>query len=157
MPDSKSKTAWEAENVIQVKVKVNRNQDPELYELLTKAPSKSGLARDMMNQAIRKNGELIKEENMENYYVTAVVTRPMTSSEGNHIAVAGRIYKGRCKTVVQADSPEEAIAAGAEIIRTSLDGSGLRASDFGCISVAWAEKLGDTGIYDVYQSPEAFR
>lgn len=57
MPDSKSKTAWEAQNVIQVKVKVNRNQDPELYELLSKAPSRSGLARDLMNQAIRKNDE----------------------------------------------------------------------------------------------------
>lgn len=54
MPDPKSKTAWETENVIQVKVKVNRNQDPELYDLLSKAPSKSGLARDLMNQAIRK-------------------------------------------------------------------------------------------------------
>lgn len=54
MPDSKSKTAWEAKNVIQVKVKINRNQDPELYELFTKAPSKSGLARDLMNQAIKQ-------------------------------------------------------------------------------------------------------
>ena len=59
MPDSKSKTAWEAENVIQVKVKVNRNQDPELYELLSKAPSRSGLARDLMNSAIKKNGGII--------------------------------------------------------------------------------------------------
>lgn len=53
MPDSKSKTAWEAKNVIQVKVKVNRNQDPELYELLSSAPSRSGLARDLLNQAIK--------------------------------------------------------------------------------------------------------
>lgn len=55
MPDPKSKTAWESENVIQVLVKINRNQDPELYDLLTKAPSKSGLVRDLMNQAIRKD------------------------------------------------------------------------------------------------------
>lgn len=57
MPDSKSKTAWEAENVIQVKVKVNRNQDPELYKLMQQADSKSGLARDLMNQAIKENWE----------------------------------------------------------------------------------------------------
>lgn len=57
MPDSKSKTAWEAQNVIQVKVKINRNQDPELYALFTRAESRSGLARDLMNQAIRKNDE----------------------------------------------------------------------------------------------------
>lgn len=61
MPDSKSKTAWEAQNVIQVKVKINRNQDPELYELFTKAPSKSGLARDLMTQAIKKGGSTIYE------------------------------------------------------------------------------------------------
>lgn len=54
MADSQAKTAWERENVIQVKVKVNRNQDPELFNLLQRAESKSGLARDLMNQAINK-------------------------------------------------------------------------------------------------------
>lgn len=54
MPDPKSKTAWESENMIKITVKINRNRDPELYELLTKAPSKSGLARDLMNQAIKQ-------------------------------------------------------------------------------------------------------
>ena len=48
MADSRAKTAWEKENVIQVKVKINRNQDPELYDLLQQAVSKSGLARDLM-------------------------------------------------------------------------------------------------------------
>lgn len=57
MADSRAKTAWEKENVIQVKVKINRNQDPELYELLSKAPSKSGLARDLMNRAIKMEVE----------------------------------------------------------------------------------------------------
>lgn len=54
MVDSQAKTAWEKENVIQVKVKVNRNQDPELFDLLQQAVSKSGLARDLMKQAINK-------------------------------------------------------------------------------------------------------
>lgn len=54
MPDSKSKTAWEAQNVIQVKVKINRNQDPDLYALFASAESRSGLARDLLNQAIRE-------------------------------------------------------------------------------------------------------
>lgn len=52
MADSQAKTAWEKENVIQVKVKVNRNQDPELFDLLQQASSKSGLARDLMKQAL---------------------------------------------------------------------------------------------------------
>lgn len=55
MADSQAKTAWEKENVIQVKVKVNRNQDPELFDLLQQAVSKSGLARDLMKQAIIKS------------------------------------------------------------------------------------------------------
>lgn len=57
MPDAKSKVRWEAENVLKIGLKINRNQDPELYDLLSKAPSRSGLARDLMNQAIRKNDE----------------------------------------------------------------------------------------------------
>lgn len=63
MADAKSKVRWEAENVIKIGLKINRNQDPELYELLSKAPSRSGLARDLMNQAIRgndKNHETIR-------------------------------------------------------------------------------------------------
>ena len=54
MTDSHAKTAWEKENVIQVKIKVNRNQDPELFDLLQQAVSRSGLARDLMKQAIAK-------------------------------------------------------------------------------------------------------
>lgn len=46
------KTTWERENVIQVKVKVNRNQDPELFALLQQAESKSGTARDLMKKAL---------------------------------------------------------------------------------------------------------
>lgn len=52
MTDSQAKTTWERENVIQVKVKVNRNQDPELFALLQQAESRSGIARDLMKKAI---------------------------------------------------------------------------------------------------------
>lgn len=57
MPDLKSKTAWEKENVLSIHIKINRNQDPELFELLTKAASKSGAARDLMNQAIKQQSQ----------------------------------------------------------------------------------------------------
>ena len=56
MADAKSKVRWEAENVLKIGLKINRNQDPELYELLSKAPSRSGLARGLMNQAIKMGG-----------------------------------------------------------------------------------------------------
>lgn len=53
MRDHPSKSAWEHENVIKVTVKVNRNRDPELYEVLSKADSKSGLARELMSKGIK--------------------------------------------------------------------------------------------------------
>ena len=51
MADHPSKTKWEAENVIKLMVKVNRNQDPELYELFTgEQGSKSTLAKQLMRE-----------------------------------------------------------------------------------------------------------
>ena len=52
--DHPSKTRWEAENVIKVGLKINRNQDPELYELLTKADNKSAVIRDLLQKAMDK-------------------------------------------------------------------------------------------------------
>ena len=53
--DHPSKTAWEKENVIQVVLKVNRNQDPELFNLLQQAESKSGAVRELLRQAMKQN------------------------------------------------------------------------------------------------------
>ena len=54
MPDHPSKTKWEAQNVIKLTVKVNRNQDPELYELFTREQgSKSALAKQLMREAAK--------------------------------------------------------------------------------------------------------
>ena len=52
MPDHPSKSRWEKENTVQVVIKINRNQDPELYELLTKAESKSGTARELLRAGL---------------------------------------------------------------------------------------------------------
>ena len=41
--------------MIQVVLKVNRNQDPELFQLLQQAESKSGTVRDLLRQAISKD------------------------------------------------------------------------------------------------------
>ena len=54
MADHPSKVRWEQDNVIKLTVKINKNQDPELFDLLQQAESKSGLARDLMKQAISK-------------------------------------------------------------------------------------------------------
>ena len=50
--DHPSKTRWERENTVQVVIKINRNQDPDLYELLTKAASKYGTARDLLRAGL---------------------------------------------------------------------------------------------------------
>ena len=53
--DHPSKTRWEAENVIQVVLKINRNQDPELFHLLQQAESKAGTVRDLLRRALKKD------------------------------------------------------------------------------------------------------
>lgn len=50
--DHPSKTRWEAENVIKVGLKINRNQDPELFALLTKAENKAGIIRDLLRAGL---------------------------------------------------------------------------------------------------------
>jgi len=52
MADHPSKTRWEAENVIKVGLKINRNQDPELFELLTKAENKAGVIRELLRAGL---------------------------------------------------------------------------------------------------------
>ena len=52
--DSEAKINWERENVIKLTVKINRNQDPELFELFTKEQgSRGALAKLLMNQGIQ--------------------------------------------------------------------------------------------------------
>jgi hypothetical protein len=50
--DHPSKSRWEADNMVQITVKINRNQDPELFALLQQAESKSGLVRDLLRKAL---------------------------------------------------------------------------------------------------------
>ena len=48
MRDHPSKTRWEAENVLVARVKVNRNQDPELYQYLKETESQSKATRELL-------------------------------------------------------------------------------------------------------------
>lgn len=54
MAESEAKRRWSAENTICVNLRINRNQDPELFELLTKADNKSAVIRELLNQALPK-------------------------------------------------------------------------------------------------------
>lgn len=54
--DHPSKTNWERENVIKLTIKINRNQDPELYELFTREQgSRSAHAKDLMRKGLEAN------------------------------------------------------------------------------------------------------
>ena len=46
MADHPSKIRWEKENVIKVAVKVNKNQDPDLYQSCSDAPEQESPAED---------------------------------------------------------------------------------------------------------------
>ena len=53
MADHPAKIRWEAANVVKLTVKINRNQDPELFELFTREQgSKGALAKDLMKKGI---------------------------------------------------------------------------------------------------------
>ena len=54
MRDTEAKQNWEKENAIPVTVRINKNQDPELYELFMKADSRSNAARELMQLAIER-------------------------------------------------------------------------------------------------------
>lgn len=51
--DHPSKVNWERENVIKLTVKINRNQEPELYELFTREDgSKGALAKTLLRAGL---------------------------------------------------------------------------------------------------------
>lgn len=54
MADSQAKRSWNTENTVCVNLRINRNQDPDLFELLTKAPNKSAVIRELLQKALPK-------------------------------------------------------------------------------------------------------
>ena len=52
MAEPKSQAKWNAENTVCVNLRINKNQDPELFELLTKAENKSGVIRELIAKAM---------------------------------------------------------------------------------------------------------
>ena len=54
MADHPSKTRWEAENVVRVTVKINRNQNPDLYAALKASSTPGATARQLMQAGLEK-------------------------------------------------------------------------------------------------------
>ena len=54
MAESEARKKWFAENTVCVNIRINRNQDPKLFELLTKADNKSAVIRELLQKAMEK-------------------------------------------------------------------------------------------------------
>lgn len=84
---------------------------------------------------------------MKKWYVCADLKRLASENEINEIGVPGAyVYAGRVKTIVEADSPKEAIEAGKPVIEASLN-TGMKATNFGCMTLDDVIKLGDEEVY----------
>lgn len=53
MPDSEAKTRWDAENTVQIKLKLNRHTDADILALLDSVENKQGLIKDLLRQHLR--------------------------------------------------------------------------------------------------------
>lgn len=84
---------------------------------------------------------------MKKWYVCADLERPASEKEIMEIGVPGAyMYAGRVKTIVEADSPKEAIEAGKPVIEASLK-PGMKATSFGCMTLEGVIELGDEEVY----------
>ena len=89
---------------------------------------------------------------MKKWYVCADRERRATEKEINEIGVPGAcIYAGRVKTIVEAGSPKEAIAAGNPVIEASLN-PGMKAINFGCMTLEDVVALGDEETYSMMRT-----
>lgn len=87
---------------------------------------------------------------MTTYYVTADLDRAPTAQEAKEIGVPrAKIYLGRVKAIICADSIKDACARGRKCIEGCIQ-EGRSISNVGCMPVADAKKLGDDEIYKGY-------
>lgn len=89
---------------------------------------------------------------MKKWYVCADLERTATEKEIIEIGVPGAcMYAGRVKTIVEADSPKEAIEAGKPVIEASLK-PGIKAINFGCMTLEGVIELGDEEAYSMMRT-----
>lgn len=87
---------------------------------------------------------------MTTYYVTADLDRAPTEQEAKEIGVPrAKIYLGRVKAIICADSIKDACARGRKCIEGCIQ-EGRAISNVGCMPVVDAKKLGDDEIYKKY-------
>ena len=85
---------------------------------------------------------------MTTYYVTADLDRAPTEQEAKEIGVPhAKIFLGRVKAIICADSIKDACARGSECISGCIK-EGRTISNVGCMPVAAAKEMGDDEIYN---------
>lgn len=81
------------------------------------------------------------------YYVSADVHRAATAQETAETGVPNaRVFAGRVKTIVDAESPRDAIAQGTHKISAAIEPD-CKAINIGCMPVEDARRLGDEESY----------
>lgn len=81
------------------------------------------------------------------YYVSADVHRAATAQETTEIGVPNaRIFAGRVKTIVDAESAGDAITQGTQKISAAIEPDCM-AINIGCMPVEDARRLGDEESY----------
>lgn len=87
---------------------------------------------------------------MDKYYICADLSRAPKGKEAAEIGVTPvKIYLGRMKAVVGAETPDEAMGIGRELILGNLK-KGIEAIEWSWMTVKDAERMGDKEIYDRY-------
>lgn len=87
---------------------------------------------------------------MTTYYVTADLDRAPTEQETTEIGIPhAKIFLGRVKAIICADSVKDACARGKECISGCIM-EGRTISNVGCMPVAAAKEMGDDEIYKGY-------
>ena len=89
---------------------------------------------------------------MEQYYIVATLARRPSAKESTEAMVSGgMMYAGRIKAVISADTWQEAMDAGKEMIAGCLK-KGVTPTQWLWMSVKDAEAMGDAGIYEQYNT-----
>lgn len=87
---------------------------------------------------------------MEKYYIIADLSREPSSTED--LPTPGALVAlGRMKAVVEADTWQEAMKRGKELITGCLKKT-IKVSNWGWMTVEGAKKMGDTAIYEAYHT-----
>lgn len=89
---------------------------------------------------------------MITYYVAADLDRAPTNAELREIGVPrAKIFTGRVKAILCAESVQEACAKGRRCIEGCV-ADGIEVSNIGCMPIASAKALGDEPIYKSYHT-----